>query len=64
MAARRRVLLGLYFQAVGNTKLLGNQIDAGGLLGHRMFYLQACIDLEKRERAVGATRYSTVPALV
>ena len=39
--------------AVGDAQLLADEVDAGDLLGHRVLDLQAGVDLEERDRAVG-----------
>jgi hypothetical protein len=48
--------------AVGDAELLAHQVDAGDLLGDRVLDLQAGVDLEEGDVAVGPTRNSQVPA--
>ena len=38
--------------AVGDPELLADQVDAGGLLGHRVLHLQPGVHLEERDQAV------------
>jgi hypothetical protein len=52
MSARRRVFRQIQLLAVGDAELLAHQVDARGLLGHRMLHLQAGIDLEEGDQAV------------
>ena len=40
--------------AGGDAQLLADQVDAGDLLGHRVLDLQAGVDLEEGDGAVGA----------
>ena len=40
--------------AVGDAELLADQVDAGGLLGHRVLDLQPGVDLEEGDGAVVA----------
>ena len=42
--------------ALGDAELLAHEVDAGDLLGDRVLDLQARVDLEERDRAVGADR--------
>ena len=50
--ARRRVLGDVELLALGDAELLADQVDAGGLLGHRVLDLQAGVDLEEGDGAV------------
>ncbi len=52
MPARRRVLGDVEGLAVGDAELLADQVDARGLLGHRMLHLKTGVDLEERDQAV------------
>ena len=52
VTARRRVLGDVEGLAVGDAELLAHQVDARGLLGDRVFDLQAGVDLEERDQAV------------
>ena len=52
--ARLGVLGDLQLQAVGDAELLADEVDAAGLLGDRVLDLQAGVDLEEGDRAVGA----------
>ena len=52
--ARLGVLGDLQLLAGGDAELLADQVDAGRLLADRVLHLQAGVDLEEGDRAVGA----------
>ena len=52
--ARGRVVVEAQLLALGDAELLAHEVDAAGLLGDRVLHLQAGVDLEEADDAVGA----------
>ncbi len=53
MAVRHGILGDGQRQAGGDAELFAHQVHAGGFLGHRVLHLQARVDLEEGDHAVG-----------